>query len=187
MKLKSKLKVKIKTRIPENRVDLFYKVLFICGLLSLVCIVKYTEDLFIDWRALVFFIIGIGISITVLNLRNFKRDSKSFLWAFVVNCIGWGNLICLGLIFTNIHLSSSNYQEEYFPMKNMRKEGGHHSKQSRDRTLVDIVYKGRLKEIAIFDKTPQVTSKYKYLKIKIGKGVLGIDFIVDKNCLKPII
>lgn len=182
MKIKDKLKVN--TRVSKNRVDLFYKVLFICGLLSLISIVKYTEDLFIDWRALMLFIIGVGISITILNLGKIKSDSKSFIWFFIGNCMGWGNLICLGLIFTNVHLSSSNDQEEYFPMKNIRKEGGHYSKQSRDRTLVDIVYKGIRKEITILDKTPQVTSKYKYLKIKIGKGALGIDFIVDKKLSK---
>lgn len=124
---------------------------------------------------------GIGLLFDRKNYNKTYGLKGSYVWAFFQNIISWGFIFCSLFLVSNYYFSSEEVltSEHRITARSSMRAGKKAS--SKERPLVEIIYKQEVKELVFSSKFLKSIDDYKYVELEMAMGLFGIEVIKGKS------
>lgn len=171
----------------KRRKSLFYKSIFIAGILAILWEIYIYRLTLIELEVPFLIIFGTGALTTYFGLKDFQElfnyESRSslYFWTFFQSTVSWGFLACSIFMLTNYYFADDNSQLKTYQIIERSSIPGGQNRRNERKPTFKIMYNGKPKELVFPHRYYSKMETYKSIELEVRDGFFGYDILTKQD------
>lgn len=167
-----------------DKITITIYILFFLGIMLTFLATIIYEKTFINWWIPFIIWLIAGIITTVIIPKRWKKifrkdhNIKTLIWETMNNCLTFGGITVFIFLYINLKSPTKNVETQKLKIVKKSSKNGSHG---RITPVADVIYKGLTKTVPLKYSEQNKLNDLDYLTLKIKKGNLGFDVIIEKE------